>query len=662
MNRHQTTKTVSHLNSSLLVTFCITALTGYLSHLNGVPVLAQISQLIHLPIAFIYFIYLCIYIHQHNKKVLGVRRGWLLISGILLVCLLFLQAIFGFILLLDGVRADNIFLQKGHQLLAYLAVLIFVAHIILYKLNDKRSRQPTSRYQLTGAGYCQIAAVILTFLLMYLLHTSSARPYTIEPMVKNYQYDYGPHPFRPSQTETPAQRFIDIRALNTTEKCAFCHSDIAKQWQVSAHRQAASDKSYETNVTLLAEKKGITATRYCEGCHAPLALLPGQLSPGGEHAGISGTVANQQGVNCQSCHGIDRLVHNKGVASYHFSINEAYLFETSSGVLASGLNKLAIRYHPEQHKSDMSASLHKTSEYCAACHSQFIDKDVNGWGWIKMQDEYAAWLASPYSGMNDAKFSHSEQKRCQDCHMPLVESNDPAAKNGLIRDHSFLAANSMLTTLNNDHQSQTKIKKFMQSNKVRISIEPPHRKQATKSQLPLKAWLRQAAQQPFYWYRGEQAELNLVVANIGVGHNFPGGTIDINQAWVAIQVMDAEGHLVYQSGKVDKKGYLDKQAYQYRSLPIDRHGDIVWKHDLFNMVGKASVNVIPAGEADVVKYQFPVPYWAKSPLGINAQVNYRKFNTQYAKWALQDEYQPLPIITLSRAYLAVPIREKQEAY
>lgn len=655
-------KRLSLASNWLVFSYVSAAITGFLSHLLEHSVTTQIAQLIHLPSAFIYLVSLVIFTLLHTKKVLGIRRGWLISSGVLLTLILLLQIASGLILLWQGVRADNVLLQTIHIQTSLISFAIMIVHYCLHKVSGRKTKRTETHYQFNPFILIGFTTIIFIAVLLGLSNHFTQQPYLTTAAVDNYQYPYGQHPFRPSHTETDQQQFIDSRALDTTQKCASCHQDIANQWQVSAHSQAASDKSYETNVTLLAKTKGIAATRYCEGCHAPLALLPGQLSPGGQHAGIENTLANQEGVNCQSCHGIKKLVHNKGVASYHFSVNAPYLFETAALPILQSFNKLALRFQPEQHKKDMAADVIRTAEYCAACHSQFIDKEVNNWGWIKMQDEYAAWLSSPYSGMNDKTFSHSEVKRCQDCHMPLVASKDPAAKNGLVRDHSFLAANSMLTTLNNDSHSQAKIEKFMQSNKIRISIEPPHRKQATKSQLPLKAWLRRSAQQPYYWYRGEQAKVKLVVANIGVGHNFPGGTIDINQAWVAIQVVDAEGQPIFQQGNLDSEGYLDPNAYQYRSLPVDRHGDIVWKHDLFNMVGKASVNVIPAGQADVVEVSFKVPYWAVGPLSISAQVNYRKFNTRYAKWALQDEYKPLPIITLSRAYLEIPIREKQEAF
>jgi hypothetical protein len=55
-----------------------------------------------------------------------------------------------------------------------------------------------------------------------------------------------------------------------------------------------------------------------------------------------------------------------------------------------------------------------------------------------------------------------------------------------------------------------------------------------------------------------------------VGHNFPGGTIDINEAWIEMVVTDARGKRVFASGLLDDKDYVDANAYFYRSMPVDR--------------------------------------------------------------------------------------------
>ena len=95
----------------------------------------------------------------------------------------------------------------------------------------------------------------------------------------------------------------------------------------------------------------------------------------------------------------------------------------------------------------------KAPEYCAACHKQFIDQEVNRVGWVQLQNQYDNWTASHWNRKGDA--AHTIE--CRECHMPLVDSHDPAAgdssdynrtaNDGKHRSHRFLAANTMMPNL-----------------------------------------------------------------------------------------------------------------------------------------------------------------------------------------------------------------------
>jgi hypothetical protein len=643
------------------------SITGVVSYFFYHHIITQISSLIHLGMGILLSSILLPYLFVHFKRIYGIRRLSTFASGLAAAIVVLAMVISGWQILFSGSTQTNTLTMDVHIYSATIFVVISLLHIVIhfYSFSPYRKAQsealPTLSQSPHYMKYLSIATVGLAGAI-WLANDLTAHPYSNKPAVDDYKYTYGERPFLPSQTQTSNHDFIDERALATTQKCAQCHMDIVQQWNSSAHRQAASDRAYVTNITLLAELKGIEATRYCEGCHAPLALLTGQLSQGGIHGGISPSTANKEGVNCQSCHGISALVHTKGVASFHFDINRPYLFETASGDIWKSINRLALKHNTAQHKKDMLSPVQKTSQVCASCHAQFIDKDMNNWAWVKMQDDYSAWLDSPFAGNNDPQFAHNNHQRCQDCHMPMVPSSDPSAnKNGMVRDHRFVAANTMLPTLNGNQAMLEATERFLQANKVRVSIEPPHRDDATINKMPTQKESMRGALQPFYYYKGEQANINVIVANVGVGHDFPAGTIDINQAWVAFQATDSEGNLVYSSGNIDDDDYLDQNAYQYRSIPVDRNGDHVWKHDLFNMVGKTSVNVVKAGQSDVVEFSFKVPYWVKGPISIATQVKYRKLNTRYAKWALQEDYQTLPITDVSRAQLQIPIRQSKKA-
>src|SRR4030095_10749213 len=72
---------------------------------------------------------------------------------------------------------------------------------------------------------------------------------------------------------------------------------------------------------------------------------------------------------------------------------------------------------------------------------------VNNYRWKRGQNDYDAWFESAVAGKSARTFyTPKETKRCQDCHMPDVPTQDPAAHDGKTRDHTFAGANMALAT------------------------------------------------------------------------------------------------------------------------------------------------------------------------------------------------------------------------
>ena len=364
-----------------------------------------------------------------------------------------------------------------------------------------------------------------------------------------------------------------------------------------------------------------------------------------------------------TCHGIDSAVNKRGVASYLFRPSQDYLFADSDSGLLTRVNHFLIRIHPELHRREMARTVLSEPVLCATCHVQFMDKDMNDWGWVKMQDEYSAWLDSQYSGNSEHTFANESVFRCHDCHMPLVATRDPSAnRDGLTRSHRTLGANTAVPAMSGDSQQLLLESEFLQSNKVRIDIQKPWRNDASQTGQFLNENIRAEAETPHYLYLGEKGTLEVSVANLQVGHNFPGGTTDVNEVWVDFTVNDADGRIIFESGAVDEQQNVDPKAYFYRSIPVDRNGQAVWRHDLFNMIGDSYTNIVKSGGSDVVEYRFSVPYWAKGPLTASALLRYRKFNNRYARWVTGSDTPNLPIVDMARSAIQIPVRMRPEAY
>jgi hypothetical protein len=628
---------------------------------------SQLNSLLHIGIGFAFSFIITPYFFVHFKRTLTFRRAHLIFSGLCLLLAFIIILYTGMYISYFGLTESTRFLLALHLYGAVAFVVILLTHILSHSVlfpkhrlkvqHNKFASYTHGNGKLVAIFNAYVAVFIALVILVIELGEQEDNP--TSAAIQPYTYDYGVHKFRPAQTETYDGNFQHYRDIADSQKCLNCHQEIGKEWLSSMHRLAAADPTYVTNIELLTANKGMAAARYCEGCHAPVALLTGQLTEGGFHGGTANTIAHAEGMSCMSCHGIQDLKHEKGNGSYIFKPMTDYLFGNSQNKLLSWLNSRLIKINPQQHRRDMANPLMQEPKICSSCHSQFMDVAMNNWGWVKMQDDFSAWVDSPYAQHHDIEFSTQDYTRCQDCHMPLVPSHDPSANSdGKARSHRFIAANTFVPKMRGDDTQFELTKAFLQSNKMRVVIDKPTRSDAFHSQFHIDESLRNMQETPFFYYLGETATIQIVVTNVGVGHNFPAGTIDINQAWIDFNVKDAHGVDIYSSGFIDENDYVDPTAYFYGSTPVDRNGEHVWKHDLFNMVGESFKRVIPSGDSDIVEYSFLIPAWAETPLTVHASLKYRKLNTKYARWALKEQYFSLPVIEMAWDSLQVPLKIK----
>lgn len=598
------------------------------------------------------------YLFLHGRRGFGLRNPTGAVGGVLAALLSLLVAGSGMHIGLFG-RIEA--MRWVYELHLYVAIAL-AAGLLLHWLSARRGALSGAdvRFRLSWrdglsalAGIFVALALVMGFDWSYRAAASSTGPVS---GVQPYELPYGDHPFVPSQSATPGDRFVAAERLANARRCAGCHQEIAEQWRSSAHALAAADPAYVRNIDLLVATKGMAAARYCEGCHAPVALLSGQLTKGGSHGGEQGTAAFDEGVGCTLCHGIRSLVHEKGVASYRFEDPDVYPFAASRDGLPAMLHDWLVRVDPARHVAAMDAEVLSRSVYCAACHEQFMDHSINEWGWVKMQDEYSVWQASPYAAQGGDEFSEEGRTRCQDCHMPLEAAHDPSAdRDGRVRSHHFATANTLLPMLAGDHRQLQRVTEFLRANRLRVSIDfrPPEGVEEggfAHSQRALDA-----SEAPSYAYLGDEVSFEVTVQNTGVGHAFPAGTTDINEVWLDVTVQDATGREVFRSGGLDEALNVDPQAHFYRTIAVDRHGKEVWKHDLFRMAGDAYKRRIMPGESDVANYRFTVPYWAKGPLNVSAILQYRKLNRRYSNWVFTPVSVEIPVVSMAGASDLLPL-------
>lgn len=605
------------------------------------------------------------YLAVHFFRTFGNRVFPVFFSGLLAGAITLIAVASGLWLVFRGQTEQARWILSLHVYASLAVCLLAVDHVIRHVRRARTRRRKSGGYLPSFSGtrartvlvafVVQVGLVLSIWGMSHALNTDSmtmAAP-------SDYGFPYGPNALAPSETEVADAELIRPGVLGRSGDCARCHADLHEQWRSSVHSRAALDPAYERNVTLLAEKKGIEATRYCEGCHAPVALLSGRLMEGGAHAGIDGTVANDQGVDCVTCHIVDDVIHVKGVASYRVSVPEPYLFEFTEFTGLDWINDWVIRMRPELHRTNFDTSRIQGPEFCATCHSQYMDERMNHWGWVQMQDQYSSWLESPYSGRSGKSFSSSRERTCRQCHMEPVMANDPSSSaDGKVMNHWVPGANTFVPTETGDPRHLERVRQFLMADKLRIAVHLDDNQFVERAERFVDEELRQGGELPDYYYLGQSVKGDILVSNVGVGHKFPAGTNDIHEAWLAVRVSDAMNRTIHERGQLKADGTLDSRSHVYRSIKVDRHGKHVWKHDLFNMVGEQYSNVIPSGETDVVPIEFSIPYWAVSPVTISVQLKYRKFNKRYGAWVMQDETYQAPITVVASDTTQIGILER----
>ena len=193
----------------------------------------------------------------------------------------------------------------------------------------------------------------------------------------------------------------------------------------------------------MAKQNGAESTRYCGGCPIPSRFFGNEESFVENLTGLHGT--RRRFLPRLPCHPRDR---RQGTPIYDPQPRE-YLWQWETNGLAKVARDFLIRTYPDEH-GKLAKRAFKKPEYCAACHKQFIDQEVNRVGWVQLQNQYDNWAASHWN----VKGSKEKTIECRECHMPLVASHDPAAgdaadynrhaTDGKHRSHRFLGANQMM--------------------------------------------------------------------------------------------------------------------------------------------------------------------------------------------------------------------------
>jgi len=494
-----------------------------------------------------------------------------------------------------------------HLVSTFLGVAAMAPHIALaaWRRRNPEVVREAVRWMLCAVGTSALGAALIAACTLSYSGTKMENRFPT-----NYSYPYGANrPFAPSLARTTTNGAFDPRSLAGSESCgqSGCHTQIYNEWKVSAHRYAAMDPIFQGIQNVMAKQNGPESTRYCGGCHDPISLLSGTKNI--DTANLTGQLGYNDGISCLVCHSIQK-VDIQGNAAYTIEQPKDYLWQWSADhTLGAVARNFLIRAWPAQH-DHLDRVFYKTPEYCAACHKQFIDKQVNRVGWVQLQNQYDNWAASHWNHKGDPKTT----VECRECHMPLQRSNDPAAGDSMDsmdynrspddhrhRSHRFLAANNFIPALLHLDGGDQQIKLTTEWLQGHIDI-PEIRKKWAEGPV-----VRIRIDAPKTIEPGKMMQVRVIMTSNKVGHDYPTGPLDMIQSWVELQVKDASGNTVFTSGHPDNRNFLPPGTFLFKVEPVDQYGNLIDHHNLWDMVGVRYRRSLFPGYSDTVDYNVLCP-------------------------------------------------------
>ncbi len=491
---------------------------------------------------------------------------------------------------------------------------------------------------------------------------------TSAPLSMDYEGGGRAGPFFPSASQTasggkvPSDFFLDSSA------CGECHKDVYEQWRSSMHRFSSfNNQFYRKSIEYMQETAGVQASKWCAGCHDHAMLFNGMFDEA--VAGQLDTPEAHAGLACVSCHSIVHVPDTMGNGGFVIEYPKLHGLASSEFGLLRAAHDYVTNTAPAAHRRAFLKPFMRqdSSEFCASCHKVHLDVPVNRYRWVRGFNSYDNWQASGVSGQGARSFYYPDEPLdCSDCHMPLVDSDDPGNRDGKVRSHRFAAANTAVPHVNGDARQLEEVQRFLRDGIATVDIfavAPVVEDDSSPQMLRRKgqvsaatgfavgeegggrrgpSLLRQVGNlaapidgsepvvQP-----GETVRVDVVVRTRKVGHFFPSGTVDAFDVWVEFVVLDASGKALFWSGRVadDGAGPVDPGAHFYRALQVDAHGNPIDKRNAFNMRGLVYARLIPPGAADTVHYRVRIPEGADGPLTLRASLKHRKFSHSYTAFA-----------------------------
>ncbi|TWU32990.1 multiheme c-type cytochrome [Novipirellula artificiosorum] len=583
-----------------------------------------------------------------------------LVMGLLLVLPL---VVFGFIHMWNTRnRRNRRALRIGYALFA-VSVTVLATGILLMRVSGFDLKQPMARstvYWLHVA--CPLAAIWL-----YWLHrlvgpkikwkvgfgfagvaAASILGLVVMQMQDPRQWnavgpESGSEYFKPSLARTSSGNFIPAKTLMQDQYCIKCHADVHQQWSDSVHRFSSFNNPpylasvIDTRAVSMQRDGNVKGARFCAGCHDPVPFFSGAFDdPDFDLLNHDTATA---GITCTACHAITHVNGVRGNGDYTIEEPLHYPFAYSDNSVLQWINNQLVKAKPSFHKKTFLKPLHKTAEFCSTCHKVHLPYALNHYKeFLRGQNHYDSYLFSGVSGHGARSFYYPAQAEhnCNQCHMPLKESDDFGAQRFAgshslsVHDHLFPSANTGISWLRDRKEVTAAHQAFLKDN-LRVDIFGL--REGGEIDGKRIAPLRPAV--PML-KPGSKYLLDAVVRTLKLGHHFTQGTTDSNEIWIDVKVSVGD-RVIGRSGEVnaDKQNEVDPWSHFLNVFMLDKNGRRIDRRNAEDIFTPLYNHQIPPGAAQTVHYELEVPVDVDAPVKVEVKVLYRKFDQFYMNFVAE---------------------------
>jgi tetratricopeptide (TPR) repeat protein len=560
-------------------------------------------------------------IHMRNTKDRKIRRTVMIGYALFGVSLLVL--ISGFLLLrIDGLIDLKSPLARSITYWAHVVTPLVGAWLFwMHRLVGPKLRW---KQGLLWAGVAAAAALGMVY-----WQSLDPREWNVVGPKEGTQY------FEPSLARTATGNFISAETLDMNGYCLKCHEDAHDEWSKSAHKFSSfNNPAYlasvaETREVSMKRDGNVKGSRWCAGCHDPVPFFSGAFDD--PKFDMLNHPTSQSGISCTVCHAITHVNSNRGNADYTIEEPIHYPFASSDNAVLQWVNNQLVKAKPSFHKKTFLKPLHKSAEFCGACHKVHLPFALNHYKeWLRGQNHYDSWLLSGVSGHGARSFYYPEKAQvdCNGCHMPLEESADFGAKffddSGKLKTHNHLfpSANSGLNWMT-DNEDVIKAHEEFLKGTMRVDLFGVRDGGSIDS--PLTAPLRpeMPALKP-----GQSYLLETVIRTVKLGHHFTQGTTDSNEVWLELTLTSGD-QTIGASGLMKEDNSVDEWSHFVNNFMLDRFGNRIDRRNAQDIFVPLYMHQIPPGAGQSVHYSFKMPENVTAPVRARLRLLYRKFDSTY---------------------------------